>query len=236
MIRFPEMERFGVTAFFSEACDGDCGLRGPGGIEAAIHARRHVCDEADVDAARLVCVRQVHGAAVFHATADDAGRGARSWECAPGEADAIVTDVVGLPIAVLVADCVPIYLVDPVRRVVGIVHAGWRGTIDDVVGATVDAMKDTDAKDIRALIGPSAGPCCYDVSEELAQTFRQAGLEAHGRLVDLWRSNRRRLDARGVRHIHIVGLCTICSNRFHSHRNGSLARNLAVVVLKPERG
>lgn len=236
MIRFPVLERFGVTACFSESRDGDCGLRGPEGRDAALCARRTVCEEAEVDAARLVCVRQVHGAAVFRATSDDAGHGAMSWESAPMEADAIVTDAVGLPIAVLVADCVPVYLVDPVRRAVGIVHAGWRGTMEDVVGAAVETMRKTwgaDPDDLHALIGPSAGPCCYEVSEELAETFRQAGLEAHGRLVDLWTSNARRLEARGVRRIHTSGLCTICTNRFHSHRKGSLARNLAVVALKP---
>src|SRR3990172_1845948 len=90
------------------------------------------------------------------------------------DADAIITNQGGLAIGVLTADCVPILLADPVKKVIGIVHAGWRGTVKGVVQKAIDAMVkqfDTDKQTILAAIGPSIGPCCYKVDETVIKEF-----------------------------------------------------------------
>ena len=92
---------------------------------------------------------------------------------------------------------------------------------------------EVDAVNLHALIAPSAGPCCYEVSLEMAQAFAaRLGFSIEGRRLDLWDANVRQLTEGGVpaRQIHVEGICTICDGRFHSHRrSGDGQRNLAVL-------
>lgn len=236
MIRFENFERYGVVAAFSEAADGNFSLRN-GSVPEAVAARRRFAEACGLDPAGLACVQQVHGTEVVRVRAEDRGRGAFAWEDALGPADALLTDVPGLPVAVLVADCVPVYLHDPARGVAGLVHAGWRGTLDRAAARALEAMRrgwGTDPADVHALLGPSAGPCCYEVSEELAEDFRRAGLSAEDRRVDLWASNARVLAAAGVppSQIQTAARCTVCDPRFHSHRRDATPnRNMALLAL-----
>jgi YfiH family protein len=101
-------------------------------------------------------VKQVHGAHAVEATV--AGN--------LGEADAIFTGVPGLPVAVGVADCVPVIIEGP--EAVAVVHAGWRGAVAGVVERALDALNDAGAPPIRAAIGPAIGPCCYEVGADVA--------------------------------------------------------------------
>jgi YfiH family protein len=237
VIRFEEFEGPGLAvAAFTEASDGNFSLRGEDATDG-IEARRRFAEACGADPRSLALAQQVHGVEVLRVGAAERGRGALSREDALGPADALVTDVPGLPLAVLVADCVPVYLYDPVKNVIGIAHAGWRGTFDRIAAHTVERMRGEwgcEPGDLRALIGPSAGPCCYEVSEELAEQFRAAGLVARERMVDLWASNARVLVEAGVAadNIRTAGLCTLCSNRFHSHRRSAThARNMALISL-----
>ena len=112
----------------------------------------------------LATVRQVHGRAVLRVTAAGAA----------GDADGLATDRQGLMLGVLTADCVPVLLVDTQLRAVAAVHAGWRGTATGIVGAAVQAMQDqfgSEPEDLLATVGPSIGPCCYQVGEELREHF-----------------------------------------------------------------
>ena len=110
------------------------------------------------------------------------------------------------------------------RRVVGVVHAGWRGSAVRAAGAAVAALSDafgSDAADLVAGIGPAIGPCCYTVGPEVVEAFAdRPELIAAGKL-DLWEANRQALREAGVRaeHIEVAGICTQCeSDRFFSHR------------------
>jgi polyphenol oxidase len=230
MLRFDFLERLGVTvAAFSERADGDCGAHGSG--------RRPFCVSCGVAATDVVRGRQVHGVSVVCVREEDRGRG--STEDAPPipETDALVTNVHGIALAVLVADCVPIYFYDPKRRVIGMVHAGREGTFGDIVGETVRVMEReyrTSPENLHAFIGPSAGPCCYEVSSEMAEQWHRKGLPATGRHLDLWEANALQLANAGVRRerINVSGLCTICSRRFFSHRaHADGARNMALIML-----
>jgi len=149
----------------------------------------------------------------------------------------MATDRPGLPLAVFVADCVPVYIFDPVRRAAALVHAGRAGTQQNITGAALAVLRrayGTNPSDVHIHIGPSAGPCCYEVSVELARAFRGAGLPASGRRLDLWGANRLQAEAAGVPRAQVAcsGICTICDGRFYSYRRGDgLSRNMALLML-----
>ncbi len=136
-----------------------------------------------------------------------------------------------------VADCVPVYLLDPETGGGGLVHAGREGTYRGISPLAVEAMQrefGTKPTDLHALIGPSAGPCCYEVSPELAHAFAEAGLPVDGRHLDLWQANAQQLTAAGLSpgRITVSGICTICDGRFHSHRaQPNAGRNMALLML-----
>ena len=178
------------------------------------------------DALRLI--HQVHGRGV--AVASSASAGLRV------EADVIVSDDPSLAIAVRVADCAPILIGDPRRGAVAAVHAGWRGTIQRAAAAGITALAQAFGSrpaDLIAAIGPSLGPCCGEVGEEVVAAFRDAGHAraaiarwftpgASGRpYLDLWRANRDQLEEAGVpaANIHAAELCTKTDAAvFHSYR------------------
>jgi polyphenol oxidase len=200
------------------------------------------------DVSQIARVRQVHGAAVRVVRAADLA--------APvSDADAVITNVPGLAVAVVAADCVPVLIADPRTGAVAAVHAGWRGTAANVVGAAVAAMTrefgvwpDT----LVAAIGPSIGACCYEVGEELLAAFTAAGhssvdlaewfaRDQAGRLrLDLWQANADLLVGAGVprAQVHVAGLCT----KTHVHVlesfrvDGARAGRMAAIIVAQGQG
>jgi YfiH family protein len=133
------------------------------------------------------------------------------------EADGIATDVPGVAGLVITADCLPIALHAP--GAVAMVHAGWRGLAAGVIEEGVAALRDLGANGpVQAAIGPGAGPCCYEVGDEVRAAFADVPDALHGRNVDLKAVARARLRAAGAVEIHDAGICTICDERFFSHR------------------
>ena len=233
MIRFPELERLGVTlAVMSDCSDGDCRAHDPAGAAG----RRAFCEVCSIDCSEVAVGKQTHGVRVALVTGHDRGRGSRPELPAFPETDALITSAAALPIAVTVADCVPVFLYDPAIGAVGIAHAGREGTLHGIVRYTVEAMTKsfgTNPATVHAVIGPSAGPDAYEVSEELVREFVAAGLPARGRLLDLWEANAIHLTQAGVPrgNISIAGICTITDGRFHSHRaHANGMRNMALIM------
>ena len=164
----------------------------------------------------------------------------------PGEyenCDALITDTTGVALLVTVADCVPILLFDPIQNVIGVVHAGWRGTANAIVQRAVYKMQEefkTNAENMLVFIGPSAGACCYEVSEEVAVKFANKIVPYNSIkiFVDLKKENASQLKQLGVvtGNIEISVHCTICEKQlFHSFRRDgkSAGRMMAVICLKP---
>ena len=143
-----------------------------------------------------------------------------------GDVDGMWTTVSGLTVAVRTADCVPILLRRRDGAAVAALHAGWRGSIADIVGqfvATVERAGDAPAE-WEAMIGPSARGCCYEVDEDLARRFQErVPASVKGRNLDLAAFNASRLRELGVQKIDVHPACTICAIDengpiFHSFR------------------
>lgn len=133
----------------------------------------------------------------------------------------------------LAADCLPIAIGG--EGAVAMVHAGWRGLAAGVLEEGVCALRDLAGdRELEAVIGPGAGPCCYEVGPEVRVALAQADIGGRGR-IDLKAIARARLLATGVRRVTDVGLCTICDTRFYSHRReGARAgRQAGVAWLSP---
>lgn len=164
------------------------------------------------------------------------------------KADIILTDKPEVTLFMRFADCVPILLHDPLRRVIGIAHAGWLGTVRDVAGVTVNKMSEqygSRPTDLIACIGPSIGPDHYEVGEDVILQVKQAfGADASLMLpqhdsrthFDLWKANQYLLERAGVRCIELAGLCTACHTEdWFSHRTekGKTGRFGALISLSP---
>jgi YfiH family protein len=202
--------------------------------------RRRALATLGRDFASVYDVWQVHGVIVAIAEAP------RPAGVAHLKADVILTDKPGVTIMMRFADCVPIFLHDPVRKVVGIAHAGWMGTVKGAVRFAVEAMRQhygSKMKDIQAGIGPSIGPDHYevgpDVVDQVKQSFQDEAStllsEGMGRIkFNLWAANRLLLERAGVVQVEVAGLCTACHTEdWYSHRaeKGRTGRFGAIIAL-----
>lgn len=183
---------------------------------------------------------QVHSANVLVV---EAPRGAGDFV----QADALLTDNPAVTLFMRYADCVPIFLFDPVRGAVGLVHAGWLGTVRRVAAAAVETMArvyGSSPSDILAALGPAVGPDHYPVGEEVAAAVRATFGELAPSVLqlrdgevhfDLWLANRLQLEQAGVGNIETAGLCTACHvDDWYSHRaeGGHTGRFGALLALK----
>lgn len=198
----------------------------------------------------LVIVTQVHGAKVIDIKTNLPPETTR--------ADAIITNRPSIAIAVQTADCVPILFFDPNKKIIGVAHAGWRGTLSKIAEQTIAAMiknYESEPADIRAAIGPAIGPCCYEVSAELVGDFRDklgyelkdiTGATGEARGLDLPSINKLQLEAAGVvpSNIDQAGICTSCrKDLFFSHRGEADAaadiqtgRQLSLIMITENLG
>ena len=164
----------------------------------------------DIGVARIARGRQVHGAFVARVREPQAP-GAHALT----EADGQATSLEGVAVMVLTADCLPVALGSP--RAVAMLHAGWRGLAAGVLEQGVLAVRELDRSgDIVAVIGPGAGMCCYEVGAEVHAAL--TGVKREPGAIDLRAIARRRLLAAGVSQVREVHACTICDERFFSHR------------------
>jgi YfiH family protein len=194
----------------------------------------------DRDPASVFDVWQVHGTNVAIAEA------ARPEDTPHIQADVILTNSPKVTILMRFADCVPILLHDPIRNVIGMVHAGWMGTVLGTVKEAVRTMQvhfGCDPVNIQAGIGPSIGPDHYEIGPDVVTKVRQAfENEASGLLIenkgafhfDLWKANRLLLKKMGVEKIETAEICTACNLQdWYSHRaeKGRTGRFGAVIAM-----
>jgi hypothetical protein len=193
-----------------------------------------------------ICTEQVHGSTIRKVTFTDAGKGAEGLENAVPATDGIYTNEAGLLLALGYADCVPLYFYALNPRMVGIAHAGWRGTVRNIGGNMVKRWMNEESvprEEIYAAIGPSIGECCYEVDRQVIDAVDKAlGSEAEGVYrqtdethwrLDLKECNRKLLIRAGISedHIECSYHCTGCRTDLFSHRkeNGRTGRMLGFI-------
>jgi YfiH family protein len=199
----------------------NCGTGSSDQAEIVAINRARVAEAMEVAPEALVTVHQVHSAIAIPVTGPLTDR---------PQADALVTATPGILIAVLTADCQPVLFHDPAAGVIGAAHAGWRGAVDGVLEATIEAMEALGANrtDIAAVIGPTISQAAYEVGPEFLDRFRDEDPEslrffANGQgdrlLFDLPGFGLYRLRRAGVGHAEWTGHCTYRdATRFYSYR------------------
>ncbi len=201
--------------------------------------RKRVFETARRAVASAYDVWQIHSAEVVHATEP---RGSAP----PLKADIIITANPAVTLFMRFADCVPIFLLDPITPAIAMVHAGWLGTVRRAAEIAVDAMAQafgTSPDQVVAGIGPSVGPDHYEVGQDVIDQFTASfGREATNHIhqkdrrkyLDLWSANQYLLQSMGVENIENAGICTVCHNDdWFSHRaeRGSTGRFAAIFSL-----
>lgn len=171
--------------------------------------RRRLCEAVGASLAALAMNRQVHAAAVNRAAPGERGR----------DGDGLWTDEPGIPMLKVTADCLPVALARRNGRepALALLHAGRLGLLEGILEAGVGALGGR----LAAAIGPGIGPCCYEVGEDIAESYRaRFGADAlRGRNLDLWAVAERVLRSAGVESVERLDLCTACnSEQFFSHR------------------
>jgi polyphenol oxidase len=177
--------------------------------ERGRRTREELCEDLGL---RWLCAsRQVHGTVVQRVLS----QGAAGGQAVAIDADGHATALRELGVMALVADCLPVALGG--EGAVAMLHAGWRGLAAGVLEEGVRALRELSGHDqIVAVIGPGAGVCCYEVGPDVQAAFGAA--HRHGRRIDLRAIARERLLDAGVRQVRDVPACTICDERFFSHR------------------
>lgn len=193
---------------------------------AVAENHRRMYDAVRAQGARVATTWLVHGTDVLTVAAPPNGRG---WLA---KADGMITDQPDLPLVMRFADCVPLLLHDPVKRAIGLGHAGWRGTVKGIAAALVAAMANaygSQPRDLQAVIGPAISRANYQVGGEVARAAQQYFGENSGIIqydpddgsasLDLWLANQLDLQGAGVQQIETLRLCTYDNtDEFYSHR------------------
>ena len=202
--------------------------------EAVAENCRRMANALGVEVEDFTYTQQTHTTNVVVVKTEDKGKRF-------AETDGMITNVPGICLVTFYADCVPLYFVDPVKKVIGLSHSGWRGTVGKIGKVTVEKMTteyDCDPKDILAAIGPSICQDCYEVSEDVIDCFKEKFDEhlwdnlfyqkENGKYqLNLWEANHQIFLESGIseEHIAVTNVCTHCNpDVLFSHRTTGNAR------------
>lgn len=192
----------------------------------------------EFDLEKIVYLKQIHSDKILEYTGKDIN---------DMEGDAVITNIKKIAVGIFTADCVPVILVDEVRKVVAAIHSGWRGTFESITFKTIEKMKNEfkcNEKNIKAYIGSHIRKCCYEVSEELKDKFIEKKYDIdknklfNGRNLNLECCVEDDLIKSGVdeKNIFTLGICTYCNEdiKLYSYRKseGAYGRMFSFVFLK----
>lgn len=203
-----------------------------------IKNRKIICDEIGIDYNNLICCSQIHG---------DNVEIVNGKEIDLYQADGLLTGLKEVPLTTFYADCVPLFFLDPVKKIIANSHAGWRGTVMKIGQTTALRMiKEFGSRpeDILVGIGPSIGKCCFEIDFSVYSQFNNIFKDNNkiciknekGLFINLWEANRIQLEDVGIKteNICISGICTMCNKEhFFSHRgnNQKTGRMAAIIQL-----
>lgn len=209
---------------------------------------KRMAQALDIEEDSYVFSMQTHTTNVRKVTLEDKGKGIVK-PLDYKDVDGLITNVPGLCLSTFYADCVPLFLVDPVHRAIGLSHSGWRGTVGKMGQVTLQKMQEeygTNPNDVIAAVGPSICQDCYEVSEDVILEFQKQFDQKHWDVLyykkanekyqlNLWKANEIVLEEAGIlkQNIAVTNVCTCCnSEMLFSHRASKGKRgNLAAFMM-----
>jgi len=213
-----------------------------GDTTSSLNNRKRFLKNLGIDYRTLVCAKQIHSSQIKYVTAKDLGRGALSYKNAIKSTDALITDKKNVPLSIFTADCLSVFLYAPKTPSIGLVHAGWRSSKENITVKAVQLMQEkfnAKAEDLYAGFGPAIRDCCFEVEGEFTDFFEPEYLiKRDGRYyLDLAGINKKQLLAQGVKDKNIFDskICTSCRNEeFFSYRKEGIGcgRMISVIMLK----
>ena len=212
-----------------------------GDVSSALLNRETLMDKLGVNFEELVCAKQTHSGNVQYVTELNKGKGALTYDDAIPDTDAFITDRKGVPIAIFTADCLSVFLYDPYKPAIGLVHGGWRSTKEDIAFTTIKLMQKqfgTNPQDLLVAFGPAIRSCSFEVEEDFKKIFPKDIQERDGKLyMDLAGANKKQILRAGVKieNIFDYRICTVCSIQdFYSFRveKDVSGRMISVMMLR----
>ncbi len=210
---------------------------------------RRICAACGTFIGNMVFSQQVHGDRILYVDQQDRGKSLLKPVEMVG-VDGLITDKPEVCLVTFHADCVPLYFLDTKQKIIGLAHAGWRGTVKGIGGKMIRTLAGdfgSDPKDILVGIGPSVGPCCFEVDLPVADEFARAfperthreiilpGKREEKRNVDLWMANAVDVVLAGVpaANVTMPDLCTCCHPEyFFSHRRTGNERGSQIAMME----
>jgi hypothetical protein len=228
-----------VIASFSRRSDGNMSMSF-GDTRESLENRKKFLGGLGIDYRNLITAKQIHGKNVEYATQENKGSGALDYESSFIDTDGFITDQPGVPIAILTADCLSVFIYDPLRPAIAVLHAGWRSTEKNIAQSAISAMRDKFGSQPAKLLvgfGPSIRVCCFEVERGFKSNFAFGLVKREGRIfMDIALVNRRQLVDCGVKEENIFDpqLCTFSDSGFFSFRKEAQAagRMVSVMMIK----
>ena len=199
-----------------------------------------ICDEIGVNFENLVFSNQVHCDTILSVTKEDMGNGITKPQKWDG-ADGLITNEPGVPIIIFAADCVPVFFFDKEKKVIALVHSGWKGTVLGISAKCIDKMVteySCTPEDIMVAIGPSIGECHFEVGDDVADVFRNTFGESVLKKYEKWHVNMQKaielqVRKQGVEKIIRADICTYCqSDLLFSHRKTNGKRGVMAGIME----
>jgi len=193
----------------------------------------------------IVKTFQSHTDNIRYVTEEDKGRVMKKAKYT--DIDGLYTDRKNIALMSFHADCNAVFFYDPVKKIIGLSHAGWKGTMTNITGKMIKALKDLggNPSDLKAAISPSLGQCCFEVDKDVADMFINTDIKYKDFMIkkgekyhfDLWGINKYNIIREGMKeeNIEVAGMCTKCRNDlFFSHRGQKGKRGLmsGIIMMK----
>lgn len=230
----------GLTCAFSVRVNGNMSLS-YGDTKDSLLNRNNFLSALGIDYQSIICAKQVHSSNLKYVRQADKGKGALSYESSLPDTDGFITDKKNLPLSIFTADCLSIFLYDPQTPAIGLIHAGWRSSKENISSKAVKLMQqefNTRPERLYAAFGPSIRSCCYEVSSDFNNFFTHGLSKRNGSYYfDLVKINKEELLALGVKRENIFDpkICTSCRNEefFSFRKEGKCCgRLISVMMLK----
>ncbi|MFP4661145.1 MAG: peptidoglycan editing factor PgeF [Halanaerobiales bacterium] len=241
-LQIEKFAEFDIKAYFTSRKGGvstgkydslNLGLHTIDQKEFVLKNRRLIAESIGIEAESFTAAEQIHGDKIYNVQDRDKGSGALDYQNSINGVDALFTDKAEIPLISFYADCVPLYFVEPGRKIIALAHAGWKGTVKKIGKKTILAMEnkyDIKAGDVWVAIGPSISRDFYQVDDYVLNKFREAYPDYRDFIVDkgkgqylldLWQANIYSLKEVGIEDKHIIlsDYCTYSSEEyFYSYR------------------